>query len=86
MNINNPRRYEDISYEIGSIKSPQNVNKLLDVQRIDPNRARFLGNLVKYNVLKLGGKRQRSSNKNNKNHKSLRRHHSKKNRKSMKRK
>jgi hypothetical protein len=85
MNINNPRRYDDI-YEIGSIKSPQNVNKLLDVQRTDPNRAKFLSKLVTSNVLKLGGKRQRSSNKNNKNHKSLRRHHSKKNRKSMKRK
>jgi len=86
MNINNPRRYEDISYEIGSIKSPQNVNKLHDVQRTDPYRARFLGNLVTSNVLKLGGKRQKGSNKNNKNHKSMRRHHSKKNRKSMKRK
>lgn len=80
MNINDPRRYDDKFYtdtEIGSIKSPENVNQLHNLQKKNPSRAKFLGKLVTSNVLKLGGRSTKKMNKNKKKYK-LRRRYSKK--------
>ena len=86
MNINNPRRYDDDFYtEIGSIKSPENVNQLHKLQKDNPSRAKFLGKLVTSNVLKLGG-RTKKMNKNKRKYKLRRNRYSKKNRKSIKNK
>lgn len=87
MNINNPRRYDDDLYtEIGSIKSPENVNQLHKLQKDNPSRAKFLGKLVTSNVLKLGGRSTKKMNKNKKKYKLRCSRCSKKNRKSTKRK
>lgn len=89
MNINNPRRYDDDVYndKVGSITSPESVNQLHSIQKRDPSRAKFLGKLVTSNVLQLGGKSRKSSNKNKNNNKKLsRRRYGKKGRKSAKHK
>ena len=87
--MNNPLRYEDPRYEgkVGNITSPESVNQLHSIQKRDPSRAKFLGKLVTSNVLQLGGRKRKSSNKNKNNTKKLsRRRYSKKGRKSAKRK
>jgi len=89
MNINNPRRYDDDVYndKVGSITSPESANQLHSIQKRDPSRAKFLGKLVTSNVLQLGGRKRKGSNKNKNNNKKLsRRRYSKKGRKSAKRK
>ena len=89
MNINNPRRYDDDVYndKVGSITSPESANQLHSIQKRDPSRAKFLGKLVTSNVLQLGGKSRKSTNKNKNNNQQLsRRRYGKKGRKSAKRK
>jgi hypothetical protein len=86
--MNNPLRYEDPRYEgkIGSIISQESANQLHSIQKKDPYRAKFLGKLVTSNVLKLGGKSRKRSNKNKKKYiSSSRRRYNKKCRKSAKR-
>ena len=83
--MNNPLRYEDSRYEgkVGNITSSESANQLHSIQKKDPSRAKFLGKLVTSNVLQLGGRKRKSSNKNKK---LSRRRYSKKSRKSAKRK
>ena len=83
--MNNPLRYEDPRYEgkVGNITSSESANQLHSIQKKDPSRAKFLGKLVTSNVLQLGGRKRKSSNKNKK---FPRRRYSKKSRKSAKRK
>ena len=82
--MDNPFRYEDPRYEgkIGSITSQESANQLRSIQKTDPYRAKFLSKLVTSNVLQLGGRKRKSSNKNKK---LSRRRHGKKGRKSVKR-
>jgi hypothetical protein len=85
MNINNPRRYDDDLHKgrIEAAISPESANRL---HNIDRDRAKFLGKLVTSNVLKLGGKSRKRSNKNKKKYtSSSRRRYNKKCRKSAKR-
>jgi hypothetical protein len=85
MNINNPRRYDDDLHKgrIEAAISPESANRL---HNIDRDRAKFLGKLVTSNVLKLGGKSRKRSNKNKKKYtSSSRRRYNKKYRKSAKR-
>jgi hypothetical protein len=83
--MNNPLRYEDSRYEgkVGNITSSESANQLHSIQKKDPSRAKFLGKLVTSNVLQLGGRKRKSSNKNKK---LSQRRYSKKSRKSAKRK
>ena len=84
--MNNELRYENPRYEdkIGSI-SQESANQLHSIQKKDPYRAKFLGKLVTSNVLKLGGKSRKRSNKNKKKYiSSSRRRYNKKCRKSAK--
>lgn len=83
--MNNPLRYEDPRYEgkVGNITSSESANQLHSIQKKDPSRAKFLGKLVTSNVLQLGGRKRKSSNKNKK---LSQRRYSKKSRKSAKRK
>ena len=64
--MNNPLRYEDPRYEgkVGNITSSESANQLHSIQKKDPSRAKFLGKLVTSNVLQLGGRKRKSSNKN----------------------